>query len=119
MQHGQIILGREQRRRLLAAGIRFFLAAALTASKTPGDMPPLHWAVWLPPGRGRREPPRWQAPQLGSGAVLNFREALPFLAVAVLIFTTAQAFRGSRLLEKRRWLALITGGFFWRWAAFM
>ena len=40
MGHGQIILGQEQRRRLLAMGIRFFLAAALTASGTPGGYAP-------------------------------------------------------------------------------
>ena len=40
MGHGQIVLGQEQRRRLLAMGIRFFLAAALTASQAPGGYAP-------------------------------------------------------------------------------
>ena len=37
VQHGQITLGKEQRARLLAAGIRFFLTAALCAARCPLD----------------------------------------------------------------------------------
>ena len=112
MQHGQIILGREQRRRLLAAGIRFFLAAALTASTTPGGYAPFALGCVAAAGPGAEGAAALAGAALGAVLFLNFMEALPFLAVAVLIFTTAQAFRGSRLLEKRRWLALITGGLF-------
>ena len=40
MEHGPITLGKEQSARLLGWGIRFFLAAALTASQTPGGYAP-------------------------------------------------------------------------------
>lgn len=46
MAHGQIMLGQEQSARLLGWGTRFFLAAALTASQTPGAMPPSPWDWW-------------------------------------------------------------------------
>ena len=40
MEHGPITLGKEQSAKLLGWGIRFFLAAALTASQTPGGYAP-------------------------------------------------------------------------------
>ena len=40
MRYGQITLEKEQSARLLGWGIRFFLTAALTASRTPGGYAP-------------------------------------------------------------------------------
>ena len=52
----------------------------------------------------------------GVGAVLflDFSGALPFLAAAILIFTTAAAFQGLKLLEGPLFHPLAGGDCFWR-----
>ena len=59
MRHGQIKLEGEQSARLLSWGIRFFLAAALTASQTPGGYAPFALAAWRRRDRAPREAPPW------------------------------------------------------------
>ena len=67
VQHGQITLGKEQRARLLAAGIRFFLTAALCAARCPGGYAPfaLGCVSAAGPGVGGAAAPRWRARDLG------------------------------------------------------
>ena len=112
MGHGQIILGQEQRRRLLAMGIRFFLAAALTASGTPGGYAPFALGCVAAAGGGPLGAAALAGTGLGAVLFLRFSRALPHMAAAVLLFTAAQAFRGSRLLTKRRTVALTAAGLF-------
>ena len=112
MGHGQIILGQEQRRRLLAMGIRFFLAAALTASGTPGGYAPFALGCVAAAGGGPLGAAALAGTGLGAVLFLRFSQALPHMAAAVLLFTAAQAFRGSRLLTKRRTVALTAAGIF-------
>ncbi len=112
MGHGQIILGQEQRRRLLAMGIRFFLAAALTASGTPGGYAPFALGCVAAAGGGPLGAAALAGTGLGAVLFLRFSRALPHMAAAVLLFTAAQAFRGSRLLTKRRTVALTAAGIF-------
>ena len=52
MAHGQQMMERRQTGRLLTLGIRFFLAAALVASQTPGGGAPfaLGWVAAAGPG---------------------------------------------------------------------
>lgn len=107
MRYGQITLEKEQSARLLGWGIRFFLTAALTASRTPRRIRPLClWAVL----RRRAPGADGGAALLGGlvGAVLfvDFADALPFLAAGILILTAATAFQGTRFLSGRRVMAL-------------
>lgn len=111
MGHRDMIWSRHQPAQLLAWGIRFFLAAALTATQTPGDYAPfagVRGGLWA---RAEGSPPCWA---LAWGAVLflDFSGALPFLAAAILIFTTAAAFQGLKLLEGPLFHPLAGAGLF-------
>ena len=112
MRHGQIILEREQSARLLAWGIRFFLAAALTASQTPGGYAPFALGCVAAAGPGAGGIAALVGAGLGALLFLDFASALPFLATAILIFTTATALRGTKLLARREFPALMAAGLF-------
>ncbi len=68
----------------------FFLTAALTASKTPGGYAPFALGV-AAAGPGGQRPGSAGGAGVGAVLFLDFADALPFLATAVLIFTTAAA----------------------------
>jgi len=104
VQHSQITLGREQSARLLAWGIRFFLAAALTASQTPGGYAPFALGCVAAAGPGGEGIAALVGAAVGALLFLEFMDALPFLAVAVLLVAMATAFRGIRLPD-RPWIA--------------
>ena len=112
MRHGQTILKGEQTARLLAWGIRFFLTAALTATQTPGGYAPFALGCVAASGPGAEG----IAALLGAGAgallFMDFTEALPFLAAAILIFTTSTAFQGLKLVEGPRFLPVAAAGLF-------
>ena len=101
MVHGQIMLGREQSARLLGWGIRFFLAAALTATQTPGGYAPFALGCAAAAGPGAGGVAALVGAGLGALLFLDFADALPFLASAVLAFTAAAALRGTKLAGKR------------------
>ena len=101
MAHGQIMLGREQSVRLLGWGIRFFLAAALTASQIPGVYAPFALGCAAASGPGAEGIAALVGASLGALLFLDFADALPFLASAVLIFTAATALRGTKAAGKR------------------
>ena len=96
----------------LAWGARFFLTAALTATQTPGGYAPFALGCVAACGAG----PAGIAALLGAGAgafaFLEFSEALPFLASAILIFTTAAAFQGLKLLDGPLFHPLAGAGLF-------
>ena len=112
MRHSQVIFAREQPARLLALGIRFFLTAALTASQTPGGYAPFALGCVAVSGHGAEG----IAALLGAGAgallFLEFMDALPFLAVAVLMTAAAAAFRGLRVMDKPAALPLLSAVLF-------
>ena len=95
MQHGQITLGKEQRARLLAAGIRFFLTAALCAARCPGGYAPFALGCVSAAGPGVGGGAALAGAGLGALVFMDFAQGLPFLATAALIFTTAQALRAG------------------------
>ena len=105
VQHGQITLGKEQRARLLAAGIRFFLTAALCDA-------PFALGCVSAAGPGVGGGAALAGAGLGALVFMDFAQGLPFLATAALIFTTAQALRGWRAVEDRRWSAVVAAGLF-------
>ena len=112
MQHGQVVLEREQSARLLTWGIRFFLTAALTASQMPGGYAPFALGCVAASGPGAEGVAALIGAGVGAVLFLDFASALAFLATAILIFTTATAFRGMRLAEKPLFLPLTGAGLF-------
>ena len=108
MGHGQMIWQRDQATRLVSWGIRFFLTAALTASKTPGGYAPFALGCVAAAGPGGSGLAALAGAGVGAVLFLDFADALPFLATAVLIFTTSTALRGIRL-EKKRWFPAAVG----------
>jgi len=110
--HGQLTLERERAGRLLTLGIRFFLAAALTASQTPGGRAPfaLGWAAAA--GPGLEGGAALAGAVVGAALFLDFADALPFLAAAVLIVTASTALAGTWFLARPRRAALTAVGLF-------
>ena len=99
MGHRDMIWSRHQPAQLLAWGIRFFLAAALTATQTPGDYAPFALGCVAACGPGAGGIAALLGAGVGAVLFLDFSGALPFLAAAILIFTTAAAFQGLKLME--------------------
>lgn len=112
MEHEQMTLGREQSARLLGCGIRFFLAAALTASQTPGGYAPFALGYVAAAGAGVEGMAALWGTGMGALLFLEFSAALPHLAVAVLLFAAATAFRGVAALNRPKILAATTAGLF-------
>ena len=81
MAHGQLTLERGQAGRLLNLGIRFFLAAALTASQTPGGSAPFALGWIAAAGPGLEGGAALAGAVTGAALFLPFRNALPFLEI--------------------------------------
>ncbi|HJB13201.1 MAG TPA: SpoIIE family protein phosphatase [Candidatus Oscillibacter excrementigallinarum] len=112
MEYRELIRGRQQEARPLAWGIRFFLTAALTASQTPGDYAPFALGCVAACGPGAEGIAALLGAGVGAGLFLDFAAALPFLAAAILIFTTAAAFQGLKLLDGPWFYPLAGAGLF-------
>ena len=112
MEYRELIRGRQQAARPLAWGIRFFLTAALTASQTPGDYAPFALGCVAACGPGAEGIAALLGAGVGAGLFLDFAAALPFLAAAILIFTTAAAFQGLKLLDGPWFYPLAGAGLF-------
>ena len=106
MRYGQITLEKEQSARLLGWGIRFFLTAALTASRTPGGYAPFALGCIAAAGPGANGGAALLGGLVGAVLFVDFADALPFLAAGILILTAATAFQGTRFLSGRRVMAL-------------
>ena len=109
MEHGQITLRREQAAQLLGGGIRFFLAAALTASQTVGGYAPFALGLVAAAGPGFGGGAALAGTGVGALLFMDFAQALPHLGIAVLILTAVTAFRGSKTLARPKVLALTAG----------
>ena len=112
MEYRELIRGRQQAARPLAWGIRFFLTAALTASQTPGDYAPFALGCVAACGPGAEGISALLGAGVGAVLFLDFAAALPFLAAAILIFTTAAAFQGLKLLDGPWFYPLAGAGLF-------
>ena len=110
MAQGQQMTERRRAGRLLTLGIRFFLAAALTAGQTPGGGAPFALGWVAAAGPGVEGGAALAGAAVGAALFLSFRDALPFLAVAVLIVTASTALGG--LLARPRAAALAAVGLF-------
>ena len=112
MERSPIKLGREQRLKALSCGVHFFLAAALTASRTPGGHAPFALGCMAAVGSGGEALAALLGTLLGAVLFFDFEEALPHLAAAVLIVTAGRAFRGSRLVVSRRMRSMLAATVF-------
>lgn len=108
MRYAQLTLEREQSARLLAWGIRFFLAAMLTASRAAGGYAPFALGCIAAAGAGADGAAALAGAAAGAVLFLDFSQALSFLAVGVLILTASTAFRGMRFLERPLAMPLIS-----------
>lgn len=100
MAHSQMTLERERTGRLARLGVRFFLAAALTAGQTAGGTAPFALGWVTAAGPGLEGIAALAGAFAGAALFLPFAKALPFLAVAVLIVTASAALGGA--LSRRR-----------------
>ena len=106
MEHGPITWERHHTARLLEMGIRFFLAAALTASQTAGGYAPFALGLVAAAGPGLSGTSALAGTAVGAFLFFDFAQALPHLAISVLILTAATAFRDSPRLSNPRARAL-------------
>ena len=102
MQTKRLVMDREQSACLLGWGIRFFLAAALTAARLPEGGAPFALGCVAAAGAGGAGIATLLGTGVGTLLFLPFDKGLPHLAVAVLLVTAATAFQGLKLL-RRRW----------------
>ena len=112
MANGQLTLERERAGRLMNLGVRFFLAAALTAGQTAGGSAPFALGWMAAAGPGLEGGAALAGAFAGAALFLPFAKALPFLAVAVLIPAAAAALRGTWIPSRPRLTALTAVGLF-------
>ena len=109
MEQGQITLDRQRTAQWVGNGVRFFLAAALTASQTVGDYAPFALGLMAAAGPGMAGGFALAGTGLGALLFMDFADALPHVAVAVLILTAATSFQGSAFWMRPRVLAWTAG----------
>lgn len=109
MEHGQITLDRQRTARWLGGGVRFFLAAALTASQTAGGYAPFALGLVAAAGPGTAGAAALIGTAAGALVFMDFTAALPHMAIAVLILTAATSFKGSAFLTQPKILAVTAG----------
>ena len=112
VRHGQMKWEGEQSARLLSWGIRFFLGAALSASQTPGGYAPFALGCVAAAGPGAMGGSALVGCVVGAALFMDFAQALPFLAAAVLILSASTAFRDLKLLDRAWFLPLTAAGLF-------
>lgn len=110
MRYGQLTLDRTRPAGLFTLGIRFFLAAALTASQTPGGYAPFSLGLIAAAGPGAGGIAALSGAAAGAFLLLDFADALPFLAAGLLILTASTAFRETWLSERRWFPSLSAAG---------
>lgn len=98
--------------RLLRRGLCALLPAVLTAALTPGGHAPFALGFLSACGAGGEGLAALGGAVAGALLFLNFSQALPHLAAAILIYTAAVAFRGTALLTGRRMRAALSGVLF-------
>lgn len=99
MEHRPMTRQRRQTARLLEGGIRFFLAGALTASQITGGYAPFALGLTAAAGPGATGAFALAGTGLGALLFMDFADALPHLAIAILILTAATSFQGSAVLS--------------------
>ncbi|MBQ9493948.1 MAG: SpoIIE family protein phosphatase [Oscillibacter sp.] len=90
----------------MSCGIRFFLAAALTGNRIPGGYAPFALGCVAASGPGAGAFAALCGAALGALTLMDFVDALPFLAVCTLILAASAAFHGNRVLTGPRVMSL-------------
>ena len=97
---------------LMACGIRFFMAAALTGNQILGGYAPFALGCVAASGPGLGALAALCGAALGAFFLMDFSNALPFAAACMLILAASFAFRGNRVLTGPRAMSLISAGMF-------
>ncbi|MBR3569305.1 MAG: SpoIIE family protein phosphatase [Oscillibacter sp.] len=97
---------------LMACGIRFFLAAALTGNRILGGYAPFALGCVAASGPGLGAFAAFGGAAVGALFLMDFAEALPFLAACALILAASIAFRGNRVLTSSRVVSLTAAALF-------
>ena len=97
---------------LLAWGIRFFMAGALTGNQLLGGYAPFALGSIAAAGPGMGGLSALLGAAAGALLLMDFADALPFLATAVLIYAAASAFQGNKALSGPRVMSLMSAGLF-------
>ncbi|BAK98208.1 putative stage II sporulation protein E [Oscillibacter valericigenes Sjm18-20] len=110
LMHGQITLDNARTVRFLNGGVRFFLAAALTAARISGGAAPFALGFTAACGAGLDGMCALAGAALGALVFLEFSNGLAHIAVAILVYTAAVAFRGLKLMDKPLFTPLVASG---------
>lgn len=108
--HGQITLDNARTVRFLNGGVRFFLAAALTAARIDGGGAPFALGFTAACGAGLDGVCALAGAAVGALAFLDFSTGLAHIAVAILVYTAAAAFRGLKLTDRPLFTPLMAAG---------
>lgn len=108
--HGQITLDQARTARLLNGGVRFFLAAVLTAARISGGAAPFALGFTAVCGAGLEGICALAGAAVGAVLFLEFSTGLAHIAIAILIYTAAVAFRGLKLADKPLFMPLLSAG---------
>lgn len=106
------MVSEERRTGILRLGIRFFLAAALSASHIPGGGAPLALGCIAACGSGLGSIAALLGAGMGLALFLDFSEGLAQLGSAILIATAMSALAGLEITRKRWFSALCAGGLY-------
>ena len=87
---------------LLSYGIRFFLTAALAGNQILGGVAPFALGCVAASGQGIGALAALCGAGLGAFFLMDFADALPFMAACTLIVAASTAFRGNRVLTGAR-----------------
>ncbi len=94
---------------LMSCGIRFFLAAALSGNQILGGYAPFALGCVAASGPGIGALAALCGAALGALCLMDFADALPFLAACTLILAASAAFRGNRALTGPRVMSAASG----------
>ncbi len=99
---------KRRREILMACGVRFFLAAALTGNQILGGYAPFALGCAAASGAGLYALAALCGAALGAFFLMDFADALPFLAACTLILAASAAFRGNRVLTRPGVVSLVS-----------
>lgn len=108
--HGQLTLDNARTVRFLNGGVRFFLSAALTAATISGGGAPFALGLTAACGAGIDGMCALAGAALGALIFLEFSTGLAHVAVAILVYTAAVAFRGLKIAEKPLFTPMLAAG---------
>lgn len=97
---------------VLGWGIRFFLAATLSAAQLPGGLAPFALGCVSAAGAGGDGVAALCGTLTGTLLFQEFRTGLAQIAAAILIFAASTALRGIKIAEKPGFLPAVAAGMF-------